>query len=103
MEPKITIGSKGSLYKEVVTDEDNSGELKSQFTIDLTEYDTSKMVGYKAGDRVYKGYTCKIAMLKINKPKPRSRVDIDPSNVEIRRAIMNMYSAYDKLVSSKKS
>lgn len=90
-----------SLYKEVVSEDDSSGELKVQFTIDLTEYDTSMMDGYVAGSKVYKGFTCKLATLKPNKTRPRSRIDIDPSNKKIRDAIFNMYSAYDKLVSKK--
>lgn len=85
-----------SVFKQVVQEGDVSGELKVQFTIDLTRYDTSKMDGYKQGDKVYKGYTCKLATLKPMKQHPRGRIDIDPSNDEIRTAIMKMYDAYDK-------
>lgn len=90
-----------SVFKEVVQDSDNSGELKVQFTIDLTRYDTSKMVGFKEGDKIYTGYTCKLATLKPMKAHPRGRIDIDPSNNEIRTAIMKMYASYDKAVSQK--
>lgn len=91
-----------SLYKKIVSVNDSSGELKFQATVDLTEWDTSKMSGYQQGDRVLKGYTCKIATLKPNKPKPKGRIDIDPSNQELRKAISDMYLAFDKLQTSNK-
>jgi hypothetical protein len=99
MENKET---QNSLFKETIQENDKSGELKVQVTIDLSEYDTSTMDGYKAGSKVYRGYTCKIATLKPNKAHPRSRVDIDPSNKEVRKAILDMYATYDKLISLRK-
>lgn len=90
-----------SLFKQIVQENDSSGELKTQFTIDLTEYDTSTMPGYREGNKVYKGFTCKLATLKPLKAHPRGRIDIDPSNEKIRKAILSMYSAYDKLLASK--
>lgn len=88
---------KKSIFKQVVHQNDNSGELKMQFTIDLTSYDTSEMQGYKEGSPVYKGFTCKLATLKPMKQHPRGRIDIDPSNEEVRQAIMKMYQNYDKI------
>lgn len=90
-----------SVFKETIQENDKSGELKVQVTIDLTEYDTSKMEGYKAGSKIYRGYSCKIATLKPNKAHPRGRVDIDPSNKEIKKAIFEMYANYEKIMSLK--
>ena len=91
-----------ALFKRVVKDENKSGELKTQFTILLTTYDTSKMANYEEGQKVYKGFTCKIATLKPSRTHPRARVDIDPSNKYIRDAIFEMYQEYDKLNAHRK-
>lgn len=90
-----------SLFRRVITEEDSSGELKSQVSIDLTKYDTSKMSTFKEGDKVYTGFTCKIATLKPLKKFPRARIDINPANKELRDAIMAMYAAFDKVVGVK--
>ena len=86
-----------SIYKKVVTIPDNSGEMKVQVTIDLTPWDSSKMESYKEGSPVLKGHSCCIRTLKPNKKFPKARVDIDPSNKELRQALSEMYLAYDKV------
>lgn len=91
-----------SLFKRVIQTNDKSGELKNQFTIDLTSYDTSKMPGYKEGRKVAKGFSCRLSTIKVNKAHPKSRIDIDPANKEIRKAIEDMYKTFDSQVSGKK-
>lgn len=89
------------LFKEVVVENDSSGEMKTQFTIELNQYDTSKMPGYVEGQRIYKGYTVKFATLKPNKPRPRSRIDFDPTNESIRNAILELFAKVDQLKEEK--
>jgi hypothetical protein len=86
------------LFNRTIKDDDVFGNLKTQFTIELTEYDTSKMKGYKEGSKVFKGYTCKLATLKPNRKNPINRIDINPSNRFIRDAILSMYLAYEELI-----
>ena len=86
-----------SLFKQVIQELDNVGELKSQVVINLTSYDTSKMNNYKEGEKIYKGYTCKISTLKPSRKEPRKNIDINPSDKRLREAITAMYNTFDKL------
>lgn len=83
-------------FHRVVREDDKQGNLKMELSVVLSTYDTSKMEGYIEGSKAYKGFTCAIATLKPNKQHPKSRIDIDPSNEDIRKAIFEMYSYYDK-------
>ena len=90
-----------SIYKKVVSEQDKQDELKTQVTIDLTPWDSSKMDGYVEGSPVLKGFTCKFATLKPNKKYPKSAVYFDPANSDVRNALSEMYSAYDKALGRK--
>lgn len=98
--PKQKFETQDSLFKEVVIRNNSSGELKTQTTVELNSYDSSTMPNYKQGSKVYTGYTCKIATLKPDKDNPRNRIDIDPTDKDVRNAIFKMYEAVDKLTSS---
>ncbi len=88
-----------SVFQEVIIIKDNSGELKTQYTVDLTPWDQSEMEGYtpREGVAPLKGYSCSIRTLKVNKKFPKSRIDVDPANKELRKAISDMYAKYDEL------
>lgn len=90
-----------SIFKKVISVNDQSGDLKTQYSIDLSPWDSSLMDGYVPGSQVHKGYSCKIATLKPNKKFPKSRVDIDPANAELRKAIEDMYKEFDKVNKAK--
>lgn len=72
-----------ALVKRVCVVNDSQGELKTQTTLELFEWDTSKMDGYKDGDVVQKGLNLSIRTLKVNKKYPKQRVDIDLLNPEV--------------------
>ena len=86
-----------SIYKKSIQVQDASDELKVQYSIDLSPWDSSKIEGYKEGSEIKKGYSCKIATLKPNKKYSKARIDIDPANIELRTAIREMYEAFDKV------
>ena len=83
---------------KVITILDNSEEMKTQYTVVLTPWDTSEMDNFKEGDRVLKGFSCAIKTLKPLKKYPKGRVDIDPSNQDLRNALKDMYAKYDEVV-----
>ncbi len=87
-----------SIYKKVIPVNDGTGELKIQYTIDLTPWDTSKMDTFKEGDVVRTGHSFCIKTLKPNKKYPRQRVDIDPSDKDFRKAMQEMYAKYDETI-----
>lgn len=87
-----------SFFRKVIVETNSQGDLKTQYLVDLSSYDTSKMPNFKEGMVIYKGYTCQISTLKPSKSFPKNRIDIDPANKELRMAIMTMYDTYDRLI-----
>ena len=76
-----------SVYKKVIPEVLDSGELKRQTTIDLSPWEM--------GDKT--GFTCQIRVIKLgNKPRT-SFINIDPFNKEVREALTEMYKQADKL------
>ncbi len=89
-----------SAFRKIISKNNSYDELQVQITIDMTKWDTSKMEGYVAGKPVKTGYSTKISTLKPNKKFPRAQIHIDPSDKDVRKAILDMYAAHDKLVSN---
>ena len=101
LKPKVAKDK--SIFQRTVSVADASGDLKAQFSLDLTPWDMSEMEGYTPREGVVpkKGHSCKISTLKPNKKYPKSRIDIDPSNKEFRDALRDMYKAYDEEIGKK--
>lgn len=87
-----------SLFKKVITKNNDAEELKLQVVINMTEYDTSSSKDFIEGGKVFRGYTTMISTLKPNNNKVKARIDINPADQELRAAINEMYSAYDKII-----
>ena len=85
-----------SIFKRLIDVKNDAGNLKKQITIDLSPYDTSKMKDFKEGDKVYTGHTCQIRVCKFGQNAKESWVNIDPVDVNVRKAIEEMYSVFDK-------
>lgn len=94
------MAEKKFVYHQVVDVKRNSGDLKQQITIDVSPYDTSEMEGYKEGQQVYKGLTCRISVTKFGTNPKSSFINFDPTDVNIEKAIKQMYDEVHK--SSKK-
>ena len=87
------------LFKKIVSVDGVDGTLKVQHTIELSFWDQAKMEGYTPGRYPPKtGYSCMISTLKPDKKYPKSRIDIDPSNMALRQAIADMYDKFDQIV-----
>lgn len=86
------------ILREVHTVLTPQQELKTQTTFEVGKWDTSKMDGFKEGDRVLTGYNLSIRTLKPDKKFPRQRVDIDIGDEKVRALLLKAIKSYEQAV-----
>lgn len=85
-----------SVFKEVIDEFRNSGDLKRQTIIDLSDwfFDADSETGQEA----MSGHTCQVKVLKLGARPKTSFINFDPANKDIRIALEKMYKVFDNLV-----
>ncbi len=76
-----------SAYRKTLDVRSPSGNLKAQYTLDLSPWEM--------GDR--KGHTCQLRVLKLGEKPSNKFVNFDPFNKEFRLMLKEMYAEADKL------
>jgi len=90
-----------AVFRKVIDQKDGLGGIKKQVSLVVSSYDTSQMEGYKAGSKVYTGYTCQIKVSKFGNKPSVSYVNIDPQDKDIEEALKLMYAEVHKLPQKK--
>lgn len=87
-----------SVFNTVVDVLDSRGVMKKQYALNLSKWTSKDFKGFKDGDKVLEGYTCQIGVNKFGTNPKSSYINIDPSDNELRKAILSMYDSYDTIV-----
>lgn len=85
-----------SLFVETV-DVKNSrtGALKRQYYLNLSKWNSKDFKGFKEGDTVLEGHTCKITVNNFGSNPRSNYINIDPADENLKQAILAMYQAYE--------
>lgn len=84
-----------SIYRKVIDEKNNRGELKKQITIDLSPWIIE--ADLNTGREALSGYTTQIKVVKLGSNPKTSIVNFDPFNDEIRNSFIEMFDQVDNL------
>ncbi len=93
--------TKKNIFTKEVFEKSKADKTKKVVSLILSPWSSVEMDGYKQGDKIYSGYTCQIEVVKLGRNPKQSSINIDPASEEVRKAISEMYTAYDKIVGTK--